>query len=182
VLASLVSHEAAAQESPTISVKQLMTAQEFRAAGLNKLSDQELQNLDAWLLRFATTLLTAAERGELRPTKPRSSSRSLTLADLEGAVIIADDGQMLGRITTNCFRSDALCNEFGRYGNEFNSNSIFNEFGRYGGEFSSLSPFNSFTSTPPKIFKDGEFIAYLTKNTALQPRVDPHWLLALLKN
>lgn len=181
VLMVLLGHEATAQESARISLKQLMTAEEFRASGLTKLSEQELQNLEAWLVRFATSLLAASEQRELRAAKPGSSSRSLALGVLEGAVIIADDGQMLGRITTNCFASDALCNEFGRYGSRFSSNSILNQFGKYGGEFSLLSPFNKFTSRPPRIFKDGEFVAYLTTNQTLRPRVDPYWLLAVLK-
>ena len=38
----------AAQETEG-SIQQMMSAEEFRAAGLNKLSPEELQKLDAWL-------------------------------------------------------------------------------------------------------------------------------------
>lgn len=99
---------------------------------------------------------------------------------LEGAIIIANDNQYLGKISKNQYDSDSINNEFGTYGSEFSSYSIFNEFGTYGSEFSSLSPFNMFTSTPPKIYKDNIFIAYLTVNTFLFPRVDTNLLVAWL--
>src|SRR6266404_9518198 len=40
---------ASAQEQTGASIQQLMSPEEFRAAGLNKLSPEELQKLDAWL-------------------------------------------------------------------------------------------------------------------------------------
>lgn len=39
----------AAREEISGSIQQMMTPQEFKAAGLNKLSPEELQKLDAWL-------------------------------------------------------------------------------------------------------------------------------------
>src|SRR4029434_4409623 len=39
----------AAREETSGSIQQMMTPEEFRAAGLNKLSPDELQKLDAWL-------------------------------------------------------------------------------------------------------------------------------------
>src|SRR6266567_553923 len=39
----------AAQEEAAGSIHDMMTPEEFRAAGLNKLSAEELQKLDAWL-------------------------------------------------------------------------------------------------------------------------------------
>lgn len=100
---------------------------------------------------------------------------------LEGALLVASNGQFLGLITTNCFNSNAICSEFGTYGSKFSSVSILNEFGTYGSEFSSLSPFNQFTSTPPVILKSGTPVAYLTLNTARSPRVDPYALIGWLK-
>ena len=83
---------------------------------------------------------------------------------LEGAVIIANDNEFLGKISKNQFASD----------------SIFNKFGKYGSEYSNLSPFNKFTLTPPKIYKDKLF-AYLTVNTFMSPRVDTNLLIVWLK-
>lgn len=133
-----------------------------------------IEPLDEWI-----TVTLAGSTGV--PPATSTSGQTLSLEDLEGALIVAADGEPLGKITSNCLASDALCNSFSRYGNEFNSKSIFNEFGRYGGEFSAMSPFNGFASRPPEIVKRGRFIAYLTKNLSKTPRVDPDWLMAVLR-
>jgi len=99
---------------------------------------------------------------------------------LEGAIIIANDNEYLGKISKSKFDSDSINNQFGTYGSQFSAYSIFNQFGTYGSEFSSLSPFNKFTSTPPKIYKENVFIAYLTVNTFMFPRVDTNLLVAWL--
>jgi len=99
---------------------------------------------------------------------------------LEGSIIIANDSQYLGKISKNQFDADSINNSFGTYGSEFSMYSIFNSFGNYGSEFSTLSPFNQFTSTPPKIYKNDIFIAYLTVNTIMYPRVDTNLLVAWL--
>ncbi len=44
-----------AQEQIGASIQQLMSPEEFRAAGLNKLSPEELQKLDAWLQGYRET-------------------------------------------------------------------------------------------------------------------------------
>jgi hypothetical protein len=43
-------------QTPIISVKSLMTANEFKAAGLNKLTPEELRSLDQWFARVITTV------------------------------------------------------------------------------------------------------------------------------
>jgi hypothetical protein len=48
VLTSIVPARAA-QEEAAGSIHEMMTPEEFKAAGLNKLSPEELQKLDAWL-------------------------------------------------------------------------------------------------------------------------------------
>ena len=99
---------------------------------------------------------------------------------LEGAIIIANDNEYLGKISKSQFDPDSINNQFGTYGSQFSAYSIFNNFGTYGSEFSSLSPFNKFTSTPPKIYKENIFIAYLTVNTFMFPRVDTNLLVIWL--
>lgn len=104
------------------------------------------------------------------------------LSLLEGASIVAEDGQFLGTITANEFAQDSILNEFGRYGSEFSRTSIFNEFCPYGGEFSRLSPFNEFTSTPPRLLSPaGDFLGYLTTSEFEPNGIDPYVLIALLK-
>lgn len=78
--------------------------------------------------------------------------------------IVSNDGQFLGKLTSNEIDNDSLLNEFGPYGSEFSPTSIFNQFGTYGSEFSVLSPFNEFSSSPPKIFVNGQLYGYLTEN------------------
>lgn len=87
--------------------------------------------------------------------------------------IEAQDGTFLGKISPNRFDTHSIFNQFGPYGNKFSQTSIFNKFSNYGNQFSQLSPFNKFSRTPPRVFVKGEFVAYLTVNTLLQPRIDP---------
>jgi hypothetical protein len=44
-----------AQEDSGASIQQMMTPEEFKAAGLDKLSSEELQKLDAWLQGYRQT-------------------------------------------------------------------------------------------------------------------------------
>jgi hypothetical protein len=164
------------QSSDTVSVKNLMTVQEFEQAGLKKLTAAELEALDAWFRKTALRLLDASTG-----TPSRANTRALDFSDLEGAIIVAEDGEFLGKITTNSVDSQSIGNEVGRFGSSVSSTSIFNEVGRYGGEVARMSPFNSVTSVPPRIFKGERFIAYLTVNTVKTPRIDPRALLGWIK-
>lgn len=53
---------APAQEQIGASIQQLMSPEEFRAAGLNKLSPEELQKLDAWLQGYRETTEKKTEK------------------------------------------------------------------------------------------------------------------------
>jgi hypothetical protein len=52
----------AAREEMSGSIQQMMTPAEFKAAGLNKLSPDELQKLDAWLQGYREVAEKAAEK------------------------------------------------------------------------------------------------------------------------
>lgn len=52
----------AAREEVSGSIQQMMTPEEFRAAGLNKLSPEELQKLDAWLQGYRQVAEQAGEK------------------------------------------------------------------------------------------------------------------------
>lgn len=90
-----------------------------------------------------------------------------------GGLIYAADGQFLGVINDNEFDSNSIANSFGTYGSVYSSYSIWNEFGTYGSEFSSYSPYNAFTTTPPEIYVNGNFYAYLTVGIKL-PQINPN--------
>ena len=52
----------AAQPETSGNIKEMMSADEFKAAGLNKLSADELQRLDAWLQGYRQVTEQAAEK------------------------------------------------------------------------------------------------------------------------
>ena len=52
----------AAQPEMSGSIKEMMSAEEFKAAGLNKLSADELQKLDAWMQGYRQVTEQAAEK------------------------------------------------------------------------------------------------------------------------
>ena len=91
--------------------------------------------------------------------------------------IEAQDGTFLGKLNPNKYDQESIFNRFGSYGNQFSQVSIFNRYSPYGSQFSDLSPFNKFSNTPPKIYVDGNFVAYLSVNTFIKPRIDPEEIL-----
>lgn len=95
-------------------------------------------------------------------------------------VLLAQDGQPLGVISTNTFDSDSLANPYGTYGSRYALYSIWNRYGTYGSAYATYSPYNAYTSTPPLILQNGTVIGYLTKNRFLTPRVDPDDLAVAL--
>lgn len=93
------------------------------------------------------------------------------------AYIAAADGTFLGRLNPNRLDTDSIFNPFGPYGSKFSQTCIFNSFSSFGSQFAALSPYNRFTNTPPKIFSKGNFVAHLTVNPNLRPRIDPNEIL-----
>jgi hypothetical protein len=61
-----------------------------------------------------------------RPTPPPSVLPGIaaSCSALEGALVFADDGQFLGKITSNTFDADSMGNQFGKYGSQFSAVSI----------------------------------------------------------
>lgn len=50
----------AVAQLPRVSMRNLMTVNEFKSAGLHKLTSEELKALDTWLLRTLVTLQRTA--------------------------------------------------------------------------------------------------------------------------
>lgn len=67
----------------------------------------------------------------------------------------------------NEFASESINNSFGQYGSEFQNESVRNPLGRYGSETSSTSANNPSALSPPRIIKNGQFLAYLSSNEFL---------------
>ena len=87
--------------------------------------------------------------------------------------IEANDKVFLGSLSPNSLDSDSIFNTFGAYGSRYSQTSIYNSYGHYGGGYSTLSPYNPYTGTPPRVYHKGQFLAYLTVNRTLSPRIDP---------
>jgi hypothetical protein len=62
VILSCFAPARAAEPEMSGSIKEIMSPEEFRAAGLNKLSAEELQKLDAWLQGYRQVTEQAAEK------------------------------------------------------------------------------------------------------------------------
>lgn len=88
VLFALASSAASAQEFSTLEER--MSAKEFKAAGLDKLSPEELAALNAWLSKKVAT-------SSLPPATPVADDRGfLTSTDDEGAIRGSITGEFRG--------------------------------------------------------------------------------------
>src|SRR5260370_9096634 len=78
VMLACVEPASAAPPEMSGSIKEIMSADEFKAAGLNKLSADELQKLDAWLQGYRQVTEQTAE-------KKATARASRTKMDLNGS-------------------------------------------------------------------------------------------------
>ena len=75
----------AAREETSASIQQAMTPEEFKAAGLNKLSPEELQKLNAWLQGYREVTEKAAEKkATARATKVERTKMDLLVSRVDG--------------------------------------------------------------------------------------------------
>jgi hypothetical protein len=71
----------AAREETSGSIQQMMTPQEFKAAGLDKLSPDELQKLDAWLQGYRQV---TEEKATARAAKVERTKMDLLVSRVDG--------------------------------------------------------------------------------------------------
>jgi hypothetical protein len=90
--------------------------------------------------------------------------------------IIAQDGQFLGSIKPDTYDQDSIFNNYSPYGSSYSQFSIYNTYSKYGNIFSQYSPYNQFSQTPPEVYVNGKFVAYLTINQLKTPRLAPEEL------
>src|SRR5881398_66565 len=75
----------AAEEILSGSIKEMMSPEEFKAAGLNKLSPEELQKLNAWLQGYREVAEKAAEKkATARATKVERTKMDLLVSRVDG--------------------------------------------------------------------------------------------------
>jgi hypothetical protein len=74
-----------AREETSGSIQQMMTPEEFRAAGLNKLSPDELQKLDAWLQGYRqVTEQTAEKKATAKASAESHAKMDLLVSRVDG--------------------------------------------------------------------------------------------------
>lgn len=115
-------------------------------------------------------------RGEIKESGPTLRQKA------RQSYIEAADGTFLGKLNPNRYESDSIFNRYGSYGSKYSSTCIFNKYSNYGSQFSQLSSYNRFASSPPKVFVNGKFCAYLTVNESIQPRIHPDEILNWAEN
>lgn len=91
--------------------------------------------------------------------------------------IEGSDDSFLGSIVPDRFNDDSIFNAYGSFGSKYSQTSVFNPYSEYGSRFSHISAYNEFANTPPRVYVNGEFVGYLTKNKYLSPRIDPDNIL-----
>jgi hypothetical protein len=75
----------AAREKMSDDIQQIMTPEEFKAAGLNKLSTDELAKLNAWLQGYRQTTEQAAEKkATARAAKVERTKMDLLVSRVDG--------------------------------------------------------------------------------------------------
>jgi uncharacterized membrane protein len=75
----------AAREETSGSIQQAMTPEEFKAAGLNKLSPEELQKLNAWLQGYREVAeKTAEKKATARATKVERTKLDMLVSRVDG--------------------------------------------------------------------------------------------------
>jgi hypothetical protein len=111
----------------------------------------------------------------------RAEPHKLEWADVAGGYLM-QGSTFLGKVSVDPFEDKGLNNSVGDYGSKVGTESIFNKVSDYGGERGEHSPFNPKSEAPPKLYsKDGTFLAYLSTNEALTPRLDPATLVGWIK-
>lgn len=99
-----------------------------------------------------------------------------------GSYLIAEDGQLLGKITNNSYDADSILNQYGPYGSRYSNTSIFNPYSPYGSEYGAFSVNNPYCSTPPKLYIDGRVIGRVTANRYISDRIAPEAFIYSLQN
>lgn len=103
---------------------------------------------------------------------PRETHAQLSCAQLDGALVRSGEpSEVYLGFFGSSFALESIMNQFGTYGSRFSLSSVRNQFGSYGSQFALYSANNQFTSNPPRIYKNGVFLAYLTTNTLRSPAV-----------
>lgn len=136
-----------------------------------------------------TVTATPTPRPAPTPTAVPPGGGAITFASLDGASYLmgADESgkyvQYLGDVSSNCYASNSIVNDYGKYGSPYSSTSVRNDYGSWGSSYSGRSATNPYAITPPFIvgIADNRVLGYLTENETKLPRADTSDLLGYLK-
>ena len=66
--------------------------------------------------------------------------------------LYSQDGEYLGKVSSNTYDPDSISNPYGRYGSPYSSDSVNNPYGQYGSPYSSQSANNPYATNAPVIY------------------------------
>ena len=92
-------------------------------------------------------------------------------------VVIGVSVGTLRHSLTTPYDSQSALNPYGMYGSPYQTNSTNNTYGTYGSPYSYQSARNPYASSPPRIIRNGVFIAFYTVNEFKTPAVAPAYAL-----
>jgi hypothetical protein len=92
------------------------------------------------------------------------------------------DGQFLGKISSNKFDSKSILNKYGPFGSKYSTTSIFNQYSQYGSKYGSYSINNPYCSQPPKLIINGRLLGYVSTNKFVNNRIPTETFLFALEN
>jgi hypothetical protein len=67
-----------------LRIESLMSAEKFKACGLNKLSSEEIDHLNTWLMNFARNVKKVVKEKEATASHPGPNSPSVIEAEIDG--------------------------------------------------------------------------------------------------
>ena len=112
---------------------------------------------------------------------PTSVAELVTAIRSGRAILLADDGTFLGKVSREAADAQSILNEEGAFGNPKSPFSLTNPESKYTNKDSDQSVSNPSAKRPPKLFYDGNLLAFVTANEHLTPRVRLQDILAVLR-
>jgi hypothetical protein len=97
------------------------------------------------------------------------------------AIIVADTGTFLGKVTSDVADAQSVLNPQGMFGSATSEFSLMNPTTRFTRADSDQSVIHPGATRPPKLFFDGNLLAYVTENAKLKPRIRLADVLGVLR-
>ena len=110
-------------------------------------------------------------------TIPSYAAAQSFCRQIDGARIVAQDGQFLGAVSSG-YDDESVFNSYGDFGSKYSDTSILNNYSDYGSKYSDLSPFNQYTEKAPLLVMGSQVIAIISVNSSLSGAVHPLVLLS----